>query len=467
MKKIPGWLRPSFGVRLSAMRSFRWLYIVAAVFVVLVLLALGPGTMWLNSFIHSDAFRHEVEGKASKAAGGTVEVKEINFSIWSGVKLDGLAVKVATPQGTVVAQVESVNCSYSFFALLSRHLQFNAVTLVKPQIVLTQQSPSEVATPLPPAATPNTAPPSPQDAESGKTSPVQVILEAARISDGSLAIRDATSATKADLQGIQVSADTGGYYDGKDITGKLRIATVALPQNLSLTDFSTPFTYRAGHVDVSPIAADAFGGKLTGDYKLEPGAPSLLEINATGIDVAQIGHAANPNSSTTLSGSLALQSQWHNAETGKLTGAGDAQITNGKLEGVSILRDLATALRVRDLADPVLKSVTTHFEVANGTTRFSHLIIESTVFEMTGDGTIDPQGRLDANMVLTLHGDAMGLIPGAVASVFSKLPGGAGSIPFHISGTVSSPQTDLSTRAFLQGSKVQSTLKKAINHFFH
>jgi uncharacterized protein involved in outer membrane biogenesis len=447
------------------MRSYRWLIIAAGVLVFLALVALGPGTMWLNSFIHSDAFRHEVETKASAAANGQVEIKQINFSIWSGVKLDGLAVKVATPQGTVVAQVESVDCSYSLAALFSRRLQFDAVTLVKPQIVLTQEAPSTVPTPAtPPVAT---TPATPTETQSGKTSPVQVILEAAKISDGSLAIRDETNATKANLEGIQVSADTGGYYDGKDITGKLRIATITLPQNLSLTDFSTPFTYRTGSVAVSPIEATAFGGKITADYKLDPGAPSLLEVNATGIDVAQVGHAANPNSSTVLSGALALQSKWHDAETGKLTGEGDAQITGGRLQGVPVLSDLATALQIKELRDPVLKSVTTHFQVAEGTTRFSNLRIESDVFEMTGDGTIDPQGRLDANMVLTLHGDAMGAISGAVASVFSKLPGGGGSIPFHISGTVGSPQTDLATRAFLSGSKVQNTVKKAINRFFH
>ncbi len=168
-----------------------------------------------------------------------------------------------------------------------------------------------------------------------------------------------------------------------------------------------------------------------------------------------------------MSGSLALQSKWHGVETGKLTGEGDAQITDGRLKGVPLLRDLATALRVRELSEPLLKSVTTHFQVADGATRFTNLRIESDVFEMTGDGTIDAQGRLDANMVLTLHGSAMGVLPGAVASVFSKLPGGAGSIPFHIGGTVGSPQTDLSTRAFLSGSKVQSAIKKAINRFFH
>lgn len=447
------------------MRSFRWLFIVVGVVVVLALVALIPGTIWLNSFIHSDAFRQQVETKAGAAVGGKVEIKQIDLSIFSGVKLSGLATKLNTAQGTVTAQVESVSCSYSLMALLSRRFQLDGVTVVNPQIVLTQQPASSVPTPAPP---PVAAAPAPaKETESGKTSPMQVVLKAAKISDGRLSILDATGATKADLQGVQVSADTAGYNEGKDITGKLRIATIALPQNLKLTDFSTPFTYRTGAMTATPLSADAFSGHLTGGYRLDPSGPSQLEIDATKLDVAQIGKTANPNSPTTLTGSLALQSKWSGVETGKLTGEGDAQITDGTLSGVSILRDLATALRIKELSEPILKSVTVHFQVANGTTRFSNLRIESTVFEMTGNGVIDPQGRLDANMVLTLHGDAMGAIPGAVTGFFSKLPGGGGSIPFHIGGTVGSPQTDLATRAFLQSPKVEKTIKKTFNSLFH
>ena len=188
--------------------------------------AVGPGTVWLNSFIHSDAFRHEVETQAGQTLGGSLEIKQIDFSIWSGITLSGLAAKLNPDQGTVVAQVESVNCSYSYLALLSRRLELDGVTAIKPQIVLTQQPPSTVAMlPTPPPVTKSA--PSAQQTQSGKTSPFEVILETAKISDGHLSICDSTSATKADLQGVQLNARTGGYYEGKDVTGTLRIATVA------------------------------------------------------------------------------------------------------------------------------------------------------------------------------------------------------------------------------------------------
>jgi uncharacterized protein involved in outer membrane biogenesis len=445
------------------MRSLHWLWLPVGVFGLLLMFALGPGTVWINAFCHSDAFRHEVESRASQSAGGQVEIKQIDFSVWSGVQLSGVATKLDSNQGVIVAQVEKVTCSYSLFALLERRLQLDGVTLVNPQIVLTQQPPSTVATPS--TSSPRTTPSS--EAPSGRTPPFAVVLEKARIIDGRLSIRDASAVTKADLQGVQVSAKTGGFYTGKELTGTLRIATVSLPQNLSLTDFSTPFTYQAGAVAAGPFEATAFGGKLTGHYQLDPGSPSQLEVNGTGLDVSQIGRSASPDSSTRLSGSLALQSKWSGVETGKLTGEGDAQITDGKLEGVSILHDLASILRVGALSDPDLKSVTIHFQVANGSTHFTDLRIESTVFEMTGSGVIDAQGGLDADMVLSLHADAMGTIPRAASSVFSILPGGGGSIPFHLGGTASHPEADLSN-LFLQSPRaVEKILNKTILHFFH
>jgi uncharacterized protein involved in outer membrane biogenesis len=449
------------------MSSFRWLLIIGGVAIVLALLALGPGTMWLNSFIRSDAFRHQVESGASQTLGGPVQIKQIDFSVWSGVKLTGLAAKLNSPQGTLVTQVEGVNCSYSWLALLGRKFQIDGVTMVKPQIVLTQEPPSAVPTPAPPSVP--TKQTSAEEAQSGKTSPFEVVLDSAKIDDGSLSIRDATGQTKAALEGLQVHADTAGYYTGKEVSGKLKIANISLPQNLNLTSFSTPFTYQAGTVTASPFEATAYAGKLTGDYKLDPSGPSLLEINISGLDVSQIGRSANPGSASKLSGSLALQSKWNGVETGKLTGEGDVQITNGRLSGVGILHDLAFALRVRNLSDPELKSVTTHFQVANGETHFTDLKIDSDVFDMTGSGVISPNGQLDANMVLSLHGDAMGGVSGVAASLFSRLPGGGGSIPFHISGTVAHPQTNLSPSFFLQSPMgVEKSVSKGISHLlFH
>jgi uncharacterized protein involved in outer membrane biogenesis len=435
-----------------------WWLLAAGLFVDLVIVLLGPVTTWVNTFIRTDTFRHEIEAKASTAANGTVQISQISFSFLHGVRLGGLTSKIERPEGVIVSQVESVDCSFSWLPLLQRRIQFDGVTLVQPQIVLTQQPPSSVPLPASPAA-PSAA------GASNKTPPASsVLLENAYIRDGRLSIRDAAGATKADLQGVKVDADTSGYMDRKEVSGKLSIATIALPQNLGLTDFTTPFTYRGGGLDATPLQASAFGGTLTGGYHLPvDGSASQLEIDGTKIDVAKIGGAAHAAAGSPLSGQLSLQSKWQGVETGKLSGEGDAQLAGGKLSGVSALHEIARVLQAPALSDPELTSVKVHFKVENGTTSFSGLQISSPVFDITGSGVIDPQGGLNANLSLTLHGNAMGGLGGMAASLVSS----AGSIPLHITGTVSNPHTNLSASILNPAPKVEKVLNKAVSHLFH
>jgi uncharacterized protein involved in outer membrane biogenesis len=435
-----------------------WSLLAVGILVNLVIVLLGPVTTWINTFIQSDAFRHQIEAKASTAAGGTVEISRIGFSFLHGVQLGGVTSKIERPEGTIVSQVASVNCSLSWLALLDRRLQFDGVTLVRPQIVLTQQPPSSV--PLP-AAPPSSVP----AGSSPKAAPAStLLLESASISEGRLSIRDASGATKADLQDVKVHADTSGYLDRKEITGKLAIGTIALPQNLGLTDFTTPFAYRAGALDASPLQASAFGGTLTGGYHLAADStPSTLEIDGTNFDVAKIASSAHPGAGGPLSGLLSLQSKWQGVETGQLAGEGDAQLANAKLTGVSALHEIARVLQAPALSDPELTSVKVHFQVANGTTRFSGLQIESAVFDITGDGVIDPQGGLNANLALNLHGSAMGGLSGVAAALVSR----AGSIPLHLSGTVSDPHTNLSASILNPAPKVERAVDRALSRFLH
>ena len=73
----------------------------------------------------------------------------------------------------------------------------------------------------------------------------------------------------------------------------------------------------------------------------------LKTVNAKGLDVAQISSVVNTTSSARLSGSLDLQSKWQGVETGAVSGEGDAQLSDGKLQGVAILNQLAGVLRRR------------------------------------------------------------------------------------------------------------------------
>jgi uncharacterized protein involved in outer membrane biogenesis len=473
------------------MRALRWILGGVAGVVVLAVLAIAIGVAWLNTYIQSDAFKEEVENRASQSLGGTVQIGQVDFNIFSGVKLQGLVTQIQPGHAggqALQVKVANVKCTYAWQELLSRRLKLTGVTLDQPQIVLTQQ-PVE---PLPPPAVKPTSPPelvattsvpgtptstgepttsNPSGIVSTKPSsamPFQFILDEAKINHGSVSVLDSGGAVIVNLQGLDVDADTSGYTEGKDITGKLKIADIVAPSSLHLTGFSTPFTYndKTG-LAANPFEASGYGGKIAGDYSPQPSAPSILNFNGKGFDIAQLTETLTADSSVRLTGSLDFQSKWRGVESGDFNGEGDAQISDGKLAGVQILEDIGNILKIRELNEPVIKKGQTHFLIHNGQVQLTGLQLQSSIFSLTGDGTIDFSGPLNLNMVLVLTRDAMNKLPKELAASFVGQQDGTGSIGFHVTGTTSNPQTDLPERLLMQNKQIENVLNKAINRLFH
>jgi hypothetical protein len=455
------------------MRSFRWIIITGAVVVGLAVLAIAVGALWLNTFIHSPEFKTEVESRASQSVGGPVQIQSVDFDIFHGVKLQGLVTQIdpshAGGQGALKIQVASVNCSYSWSDLFLRRLRLTGLTLDQPQIVLTKQPTAPLAPSGETAPATASTPSGPLPGEmpgQGTSTPFQFVLDRVKTTNGAVSVQDATGASMIELQGVNADANTSGYYEGGNVTGTLRIAN-ATASNLQVTNFSTPFTYSNGAVQAKPFAAAAFSGNISGDYQMDSSGPSVLNLNAKGFDVAQLTAATVSNSSAKLSGLLDLQSKWRGAETGVPDGEGDAQLTNGKLDGVKILQEVGQVLKIKELEAPVITSAKTHFVVQNRQTKFIGLQINSPVFQITGDGIVDFNGNLNANLVLILSRDAMGRLPKEAAASFVQQQDGTGSIAFQATGTTANPQTDLPTRLLMQNTQIKNAINKALNKFFH
>jgi hypothetical protein len=451
------------------MRAIRGVIIIGAIIAGLIVLAIAIATLWLNTYIHSDSFKLEVENRAAQSLGGPVQIQSIDFDVLRGVKLQGLVAQIdpshAGGQGALKVQVASVNCTYSWAELFNRRLQLTGIVLDQPNIVLTREptQPLNSSTPANPSSTTPSGP-----IEPGTAMPFQFVLDGAKVNTGAVSIKDSTGASLVELRGINASANTGGYYQGRDVTGKVSISEVALPSGMGVSNFSTPFTYSSnGAVQASPFDASAFGGKIAGDFNLGSTGPSVLDLNGKDFNVAQLTAATISNSSAKLSGSLDFNSKWRGAETGVLDGEGDAQLTNGKLEGVRILQELSGLLKIKELNDPIISSAQTHFLVQNQQIKFIGLNMVSTGFSITGDGTVDFNSNLNANLVLILTRDTMGKLPKEVASSFVQQQDGTGSITFQVTGTTSNPQTDLATRLLMQNTQIKNVLNKALNKFFH
>jgi hypothetical protein len=442
----------------------RKLIVAVVVLLGVVVLGIAIAALWLNSYIHSEAFKTEVESRASQTLGGPVRIEVVDFNIFQGVKLKGLVTQIdpthAGGQGAIKAQVASVNCAYAWSDLLAGKLRLTGVTLDQPQIILTRQ----LTAPPPAQALPG-GPDSGTTAGPGTAMPFQFVLDRAKVSDGAVTICDSSGTTMVVVKGINVSANTAAFTSGGDVTGKLTVDD-AVASNLHVTDFSTPFTYRQGGLQASPFEASAFGGKIAGGYDLGASGPSVLDVNGKGFDVRQLTAATSSGSSARLSGSLNLESKWRGVETGVVDGEGDAQLTEGRLEGVKILEEVGRVLKINELQEPIITSAKTHFLVQNRQTRFIGLQLVSPLFQITGDGVVGFDGRLNANLVLILSRNAMARLPKEAAASFVQQQDGTGSIAFQVTGTTSNPQTDLPVRLLLQNTKVENVINKALNKLF-
>jgi hypothetical protein len=453
--------------RVEFMRLYRRLLVALGVFGGLAVLAIALGALWLNTYVHSAAFKAEIEDRISQTIGGRVQIQSIDFDILHGVKLQSLVMQIDSGhsggQGELQVSVDSVDCACSWLPLLHRQLKLTGLTLTNPRLVLTRQAPS----PPPPLPAPGQANSAPAEAGGGGV-PFQFTLDRAHVAGGSLSVLDATGSSMVALEGVTVDADTSGYADRSEVTGTLAIADIVLPSNVHITGFKSPVSYRAGQLLAQPFAASVFGGNLAGDYTLGGvGADSsLLTLNAKGVDMVQMNNALRSGTSAKLTGLLDVQSKWRGVETGVAVGEGEAQLTNGRLEGVRILHDLAKVLRVKELDTPSITQAKTHFVVANRRTQFTGLQIDSVGFQMTGSGVIAFDGGLDADMVLALSRGSMGKLPKEASIFFIQQPDGSGSIAYHLSGTVANPQTDLVTRLFIQNMQLQNAVKKTLDKFF-
>jgi uncharacterized protein involved in outer membrane biogenesis len=451
------------------MRSFRWLFITGAVVIGLAVVAIAVGAIWLKSFIHSPAFKDEVETRASQSVGGPVQVEAVDFDVFHGIKLKGFVTQLDAAhdggQGALKVNVAQVNCTYSLFDLLAGKLRLTGVVLNQPQITLTKAptAPMENSSATRAPATSST-PSGP--AGSGGSVPFQFVLDRVKVNDGSITFANAAGATAVTLDGVNVEANTSGYADGKDVTGTVRVGAAAA-SGMVVKNFSTPVTYHTNYLLAKPFEADAFDGRLAGDFTIDGADPSVLNLNARGLNVEQITAATKSGSGAHVTGTLEFQSKWRGAETDEPVGEGDAQLSGGKLEGVKMLEEAARLLHIDELSTPAISKAQTHFVVRSRHFNFNGLQLDSTLFSLTGNGSVAFDGAVNADLVLILSRDGMGRLPREIASSFVQQPDGTGTIAFHVSGTTSDPQTNLPERLLLQNSTIKNEAGKLLNKFFH
>lgn len=250
---------------------------------------------------------------------------------------------------------------------------------------------------------------------------------------------------------------------------------VALPLKtpVEIKDLQIAAEVMGQEAKLKSLAFRLFDGEVKGQGKLIAGSDIPPFKGAVTIQGLQLGPALNAVAETPISISgtagadLSLQGKGFSMPdlTKALEGSGHLAVKDGKIEGVNILQEVASALKVAgisldDTKATAFSTIETDLAIKQGVINVQRLLMDSHDFQATGGGTIGFDQRLNLAVNLNLSQDVSQKIAAASPVVKIALKDGRLSLPLTISGTAQAPSYGVDVKG-LSG-KVQEQVKKKV-----
>ena len=257
-------------------------------------------------------------------------------------------------------------------------------------------------------------------------------------------------------------------------TGDLPVET-GLAKSVELRNLLVNADLKGTNARLSNASFQLFDGQLKADGEMSTGSPAPPFRGKVKIDGLQLGPALaaiSPDSTVSMSGTAAMDL----AVTGRgftgpdltkaLEGPGHLRIKNGKIEGINLMEEAVTLLKVAGISPDRLKTtafsaIETDVMIQQGLVNVQKLLIDSHDFQATGGGTVGFDQAL--NLAVNLHlSPALSQKLAATSPVARiALKEGRLRLPFRITGTIQAPAYGLDTKE-LTG-KVQEQVKEKVN----
>ncbi|HEU5091182.1 MAG TPA: AsmA-like C-terminal region-containing protein, partial [Nitrospira sp.] len=192
----------------------------------------------------------------------------------------------------------------------------------------------------------------------------------------------------------------------------------------------------------------------------------------------QLGPALNAVAETPISISgtagadLSLQGKGFSMPdlTKALEGTGHMAVKDGKIEGVNLLQEVASALKVPGISFDNAKAtafstIETDLAIKQGIINVQRLLMDSHDFQATGGGTIGFDQRLNLAVNLNLSQDASQKLATASPVVKIAMKDGRLSFPLTITGTAQAPSygVDLKGVTGRVHQQVQKKVEEAVD----
>lgn len=216
-----------------------------------------------------------------------------------------------------------------------------------------------------------------------------------------------------------------------------------------------------------------FDGEVKGQGKVIAGSDMPPFKGAVTMQGLQLGPALNAVAETPISISgtagadLSVQGRGFSMPdlTKALEGTGHMAVKDGKIEGVNLLQEVVSALKVAgisldDAKATAFSTIETDLAIKQGVINVQRLLMDSHDFQATGGGTIGFDQRLNLAVNLNLSQDVSQKIASASPVVKIALKDGRLSLPLTITGTTQAPSYGVDVKG-LTG-KVQEQVKKKV-----
>lgn len=250
---------------------------------------------------------------------------------------------------------------------------------------------------------------------------------------------------------------------------------VALPlkKPVDLKNFKIAAEVKGQEAKLNTLSFQLFDGEVKGQGKLVAGADAPPFNGGVAVQGIQLGPALDVVAETPVSISgtagadLSVQGRGFSMPdlTKALQGTGHMAVKDGKIEGVNILQEVASALKVAGISidNPnatVFSTIETDLAIKQGTISLQNLLMDSHDFQATGGGTIGFDQRLNLLVNLNLSQEASQKLSGASPVVKIAMKDGRLSLPLTITGTAQAPSYGVDVKG-LTG-KVQEQVKQKV-----
>jgi AsmA protein len=296
-------------------------------------------------------------------------------------------------------------------------------------------------------------------------------LELADVTDFGLAAVMGNST--ADVQGTLTAGVAKASIVSKGLNTADLPIVLPLKNPVQLTGLHATAEVRSQEIRLNSLVFEIFNGSVKGEGSTEFGSvasPFHATLTAEGLQLRPLTNAAgfaSPSVSGTAATTLTIGGRGTTKAdlTKTLDGTGTIAVKDGKFEGLNLMREVASLLKVAGLSTEgvkatVFSTISSEFTVNQGLITVQRLLMDSHDFQATGKGTLgfDQSVHLRLNMNLSQSLSQRIAAASPIAKV--ALSGGRLSLPLIITGTVRTPSYGLDTKMFT--GKVQDQARQKV-----